>query len=78
LRSLATIVVYDRPGWGGCTPPEGWAWRRIDVPQVDVSSTEIRERVRDGRPIDGLVTREVAALIAARGLYLDAAGAVQS
>jgi nicotinate-nucleotide adenylyltransferase len=73
LRRLATVVIYERPGWRGCTPPSGWAWEPVTVPQMEVSSTEIRARVRDGRPIDGLVTREVAALIDARGLYREAA-----
>jgi nicotinate-nucleotide adenylyltransferase len=73
LRRLATVVIYERPGWGGCSAPAGWTWEPVEVPQMAVSSTDIRARVRDGRPIDGLVTREVAAMIAARGLYRAAA-----
>jgi nicotinate-nucleotide adenylyltransferase len=72
VRKLATIVVYERPGWSGCTPPAGWTCRELDIPQLDVSSTDIRDRVRAGRPIDGLVTREVAHLIAQRALYAPA------
>jgi nicotinate-nucleotide adenylyltransferase len=73
LRSLATIVVYDRPGSQGGAPPAGWSWQVVPVPQLDVSSTEIRARVRDGRPIDGLVSPDVARLIAERHLYVDPA-----
>jgi nicotinic acid mononucleotide adenylyltransferase len=41
----------------------------IAMDVVDVSSTEIRRRVAAGEPIDGLVSRRVAALIAELGLY---------
>ena len=40
--------------------------------RVDVSSTEVRARVRDGRSIAGFVTDGVAAYIASAGLYLQA------
>jgi nicotinate-nucleotide adenylyltransferase len=77
LRELATIVVYDRPGWHGCTAPQGWPSQSLVVPQVDISSTDIRERVRAGRPIDGMVAREVASIIHGRALYSTAAGVAQ-
>ena len=37
--------------------------------RIDISSTEIRERVRVGKPIRGFVTDDVAAFIARDGLY---------
>ena len=37
--------------------------------RVDVSSTEIRERVRLGKPIRGFVTEAVARFVEANGLY---------
>jgi nicotinate-nucleotide adenylyltransferase len=43
--------------------------RFFSMPRVDVSSTEIRDRVRAGRPIRYLVPDDVARLIGARGLY---------
>jgi nicotinate-nucleotide adenylyltransferase len=73
LQALASIVVYDRPGSRDNAPPPGWVWQSVPVPQLDLSSTDIRARVRDGRPIDGLVDREVARLIAERHLYVDVA-----
>jgi nicotinate-nucleotide adenylyltransferase len=42
---------------------------RLHTRRVDVSSTEIRERVRLGKPIRGFVTDSVAAYIARHGLY---------
>ena len=33
-------------------PPAGWRWERVEVPRLDVSSTDLRARVADGRPLD--------------------------
>ena len=41
----------------------------FDMPPVAVSSTEVRERVARGEPIDDLVPPAVAAEIARLGLY---------
>ncbi len=43
--------------------------RRVPVDFVDISSTEVRERVKRGAPIDDVVPREVAAYIKEHGLY---------
>jgi nicotinate-nucleotide adenylyltransferase len=45
--------------------------RRLATRCVDVSSTEIRARVRDGRSIRGFVLDAVATYIATTGLYLE-------
>ena len=42
---------------------------RIEMPQVDISSSMIRERVAAGRPIRHLVPDPVRELIEAEGLY---------
>ena len=66
------LVVVDRPG----TPvelPAGIVWLRVEVPRLEVSSTDLRARVRDGRPLDYLVTEPVLDIIAMRRLYRDAA-----
>jgi nicotinate-nucleotide adenylyltransferase len=41
----------------------------IDMPAVDLSSTECRQRVRDGQPIRYLVADPVAAYVREHGLY---------
>ncbi len=46
--------------------------RRLATRRVDVSSTEIRARVREGRSIRGFVPAAVEAYIASAGLYLRA------
>jgi nicotinate-nucleotide adenylyltransferase len=43
--------------------------RLIEMPLVDVSSTEIRRRVAGGEPIDGLVPTSVAGYIIEQGVY---------
>lgn len=49
--------------------------RFFDMPRFDMSSSEVRRRVRDGRPIRYLVPDEVVNYIGAQGLYTDAARA---
>jgi nicotinate-nucleotide adenylyltransferase len=41
----------------------------VRMPEIGVSSTGIRRRVADGRPIRHLVPDPVAELISSRGLY---------
>lgn len=67
---LAQPVVLQRAG----SPPspaevQGVTPLRIETRRVDISSTEIRDRVRQGLPIRGFVTDAVAALIDRLGLY---------
>jgi nicotinate-nucleotide adenylyltransferase len=46
----------------------------FDMPRIDISSSDIRRRVAEGRPIRYLVPDAVAEAIAERGLYRTAAG----
>ena len=46
----------------------------FDAPRMDISSSEIRRRVRSGAAYDHLVLPRVAAVIAGEGLYLEDAG----
>jgi len=71
VRDRATVVVVERPGALRAATPEGWRWTWVEVPSIDVSSTDLRARAVDGRPLDYLVTREVADWIQAHGLYRD-------
>jgi nicotinate-nucleotide adenylyltransferase len=71
IAELATIVVLRRAGDG--TAPDvsslPGAPRVLPSRQVDVSSTEVRERVRAGKSIRGFVPDAVGELIAAERLY---------
>lgn len=66
--ALSTLVVVDRPGHASALP-DGFRWKRVEVPHLEVSSTDLRARVAEGRPLDYLLTPAVIAGIRARGLY---------
>jgi nicotinate-nucleotide adenylyltransferase len=72
VRARSTIVAVARPGANEVAPLPGWRWVGVEVPRLDVSSTDLRARVREGRPLDYLVTHHVVDCIAARGLYREA------
>jgi nicotinate-nucleotide adenylyltransferase len=77
IRDLAEVVVLQRatdPGDGTAASAhsaprglEGARW--LKTRRVDVSSTEIRDRVHRGKSIRGFVPDTVAAYIAAARLY---------
>lgn len=69
IRDLATIVVVERPGTTGARPPAAYRSMVVSVPLLDVSSTEVRARVVDGRPLDYLLTPAVIGCIHERHLY---------
>jgi nicotinate-nucleotide adenylyltransferase len=49
--------------------PSGFDWVRVEVPRLEVSSTDLRARFTDGRPLDYLVTQPVLDVIRERCLY---------
>jgi nicotinate-nucleotide adenylyltransferase len=69
VRDTSTVVLVDRPGVASPPLPVGWTFVRVDIPRLDVSSTDIRRRVEAGEPIDGLVPPGVRSVIVDRGLY---------
>lgn len=68
LRALARIAVAGR-GRDGGRPPAGWRWDHVEVPRIDVSSSDLRERLRSGRAVDGVVAPTVVDYIAQHELY---------
>jgi nicotinate-nucleotide adenylyltransferase len=70
IRELATLAVLSREETGRGT--ELVIMKdvvRIGLRRLDVSSSEIRQRVRDGKPIRGFVTESVESYIATADLY---------
>ena len=68
IRELATLAVMRRTGPGSrveTTP----GVITVSTRRVDVSATEIRERLREGKSIKGFVPESVERFIEARGLY---------
>ena len=68
VAARSSLVVVDRPGWQEPLP-DGFGWVRVEVPHLEVSSTDLRARVLDGRPLDYLLPAPVIAGIRARNLY---------
>jgi nicotinate-nucleotide adenylyltransferase len=71
VQEMATLVVVNRPGAG--RPQglrgEGWKVAAVTVPNLEISSTDLRERATDGRPFDYLVPSAAVHVLRARGLY---------
>jgi nicotinate-nucleotide adenylyltransferase len=71
VRDLASLVVVNRPG---TAPPvglrqHGWRLEEVSVPNLDISSTDLRARAAEGRPLDYLVPEAAVRVIRQRGLY---------
>jgi nicotinate-nucleotide adenylyltransferase len=69
LARLVTLAVVSRPSTSRPAVPPGWVVRWVDGPQVDVSSSGVREILARGGPVDGLVPRAVMLCMARRDLY---------
>ena len=69
---FSQLVVVDRPGVA-VELPQQFNWLRVESPRLEVSSTDLRSRFSDGRPLDYLVTEPVLHVIEQRGLYGSAA-----
>lgn len=77
MLELATFVAAGRPGYEGVMDEVvrhlgKEAARHIlllHTPECDISSTEIRTRIRTGQSLAGLVTAEVEQYIKEHGLY---------
>lgn len=81
LLSMVRLIVMMRDTPESIAPETGdeesdvrVAVQHLATRRVDVSSTEIRLRVREGRSIRGFVSEDVAAYITSTGLYLEHPG----
>jgi len=73
LAELAEVVAVTRPGFelDDLTIEEGWPpVHRMDMPAIGISATDVRRRVREGRPIDYLVPEVVRSYVREQGLYI--------
>ena len=68
VRRLATLGIWRRQGVDIPDLPE-WRVVPVDVPCLELSSTELRSRAAAGHPLDWLVPAPALRLIRERGLY---------
>jgi nicotinate-nucleotide adenylyltransferase len=76
LLARVTLAVANRPG---AVPPVDAAVLRaphrvVPLPMLDISSTEVRQRVAAGQPVDTLVPPQVARYIESHALYRGSTG----
>jgi nicotinate-nucleotide adenylyltransferase len=76
LLARVTLAVANRPG---AVPPVDAAVLRaphrvVPLPMLDISSTEVRQRVAAGQPVDALVPPQVARYIESHALYRGSTG----
>ena len=73
VRALATLVAVERPGAPGvdleALTADGWRVETVPIPALDVSSTDVRARLAEGRPIDFLVPPAAVRVLRERGRY---------
>jgi nicotinate-nucleotide adenylyltransferase len=70
VAELATIAVFPRRGHETAEPPSIFDWKLLELPGLEISSTDIRRRAAHGDPIDGLVPPLVHEIVAREALYV--------
>jgi nicotinate-nucleotide adenylyltransferase len=71
LRTEVTLVVMNRAG----APPvdlgalAGWNVLPVEIPALEISSSDLRDRAAHGRPLSFLVPDVAIRIIEERGLY---------
>jgi nicotinate-nucleotide adenylyltransferase len=69
VRDATTLVIVERGGVPEASDPPGWRVRRVAMPAIDLSSSELRARFADGRPVDFLIPAPAIRTIRRLGLY---------
>jgi nicotinate-nucleotide adenylyltransferase len=69
LAGLVTLAVVDRAGVPRTADPAGWRVERVAIPALDVSSSELRDRLAAGSSVDFLIPAPAILCIRRLGLY---------
>jgi nicotinate-nucleotide adenylyltransferase len=69
VARLTTLVVVSRGGSPSVHLGRPWRVERVEIPSLDISSSDLRARAADGRPLEHLVPLAAIACIRERGLY---------
>lgn len=72
LADLAQLIVLNRYGYPTPHATLNFSHQIVaDMPWLDISSTDLRERVRTGRPLQFLLPEKAISAITAHRLYLE-------
>jgi nicotinate-nucleotide adenylyltransferase len=69
LRRAVTLAVVTRPGAEIHELPSGWRAVLVEGGGTDVSSSEVRELLEQGKSVEGLIPAGVIRCIRSRSLY---------
>jgi nicotinate-nucleotide adenylyltransferase len=74
LRDRVVLVVVNRPGARALQadrsgPLAGWEVRTVEIPNLEISSTDLRDRAAAVRPLDFLMPSEAIRVLRERNLY---------
>lgn len=71
IRRLSTLVIVNRPGSGRpkSLEEDGWRVAEVAVPNLEISSTDLRTRAAGGRPLDYLIPEAAVHCIKERRMY---------
>lgn len=71
LRGRVRLVVVNRPGTMiDARLLDGWEASVVEIPALEISSTDLRDRAASGRPLDFLVPVEAIRVLRERSLYV--------
>ncbi len=68
ILNLAKLVVLNRPGFDK-DYPKGYKFIKVDMPAVDISSTDMRNRLKNKKSIWYLTSKSVIRYIVEHKLY---------
>ncbi len=74
IRAAVSLVIVNRPGTRveesiSDGPIAGWKVAVVEIPALEISSTDLRDRAATGRPLDFLVPADAIRVIRQRNLY---------
>ena len=69
VAALSTLVVVTRGGSQAVHVGPPWRVEHVRIPALEISSSDLRARAAEGRPLDHLVPLPAIACIRERGLY---------
>jgi len=76
ILKLAALVILNRPGFDK-DYPKRWPYVKINMPAVDISSSDIRQRLKTKKSIWYLTPKAVIRYIKRYRLYVKQGGAVK-